>query len=354
MGKYVIQSKRIIHISIMINLLLIMVCLLSSCGSGATSGDPLATDSVTVTATSTSISSGQSCIITATVKHADGRAATGRTVSFSFAANDSGGTLTVSDNGMNNGIATAIYTAGWGATTSKFRDIVVAKIENGAGASVVFNGSIVPGGVTLALSASRSTVSGTQISLITANVTDGNNVPLGGVTVTFSLLLRGSGTPALSSTSVVTDGGGKAVTVYSPGLGSPTDTVDDAIEATLANGSSQIVILTRSNLASAANTVSLASSCSTNTPNVAPSNSCVITATVKNPFGSVVSGIPVTFAIMASGTGAPLLTPAAGTAITTDGNGNASTTYTAGAIAGKTDAITATITGGEAAIILTD
>jgi len=340
-------------------LLLIMTSVLASCGSGATGGDPLGLDAITVNPPTISLSAGQSSVITATVKHANGTAATGRTVSFSFAANNSAGTLTVTDSGTNTGIATATYTAGANTPASSIQDIVQASISNGASVPVIItrtaaSGGGAVGGLVASLVTSQSTVSAGQSSIITANITDNTNAPLNGATVTFSLPVKGSGTPTLSSTNVVTDGSGKAVTVYTPGAGSPTLAVNDAIQATLANGSSQVITVTRSSQTSATNTVALASSCSTNTPNVAPSNSCVITATVKNASGSVVNGITVTFAIVVSGTGAPSLIPAAGSAVTTDGNGNANTTYTAGAIAGKTDVITATITGGDAAIVITD
>jgi hypothetical protein len=140
------------------------------------------------------------------------------------------------------------------------------------------------------------------------------------------------------------------VTVYTPGLLLPTDTVDDAIQATLANGSSQAIIVTRTNQTGTGNTIALTSSCPTNV--VVALNSCVVTATVKNASGSVISGITVTFAIAVNGTGGTLL--AGTTSVTTDSSGKANTIYTAGATAGRTDVITATITGGSSAIAITD
>jgi hypothetical protein len=216
------------------------------------------------------------------------------------------------------------------------------------------------------LSASQTTVSAGQSSIITATVTgaapgtvtSGTGAALSGQTVTFSLPVTGSGAPTLSAASVVTDSSGNAVTVYTSGVGSPTDTVNDAIQATLTNGSSKAVIVTRSNQAATANAVALTSSCLgvATSFTVLPSNSCVVTATVKNASGSAISGIVVTFATVVSGTGAvlPPVPPVPGINVTTDSSGNAITTYTAGGTPGKSDVITATITGGNAAIVITD
>jgi hypothetical protein len=312
----------------------------------------------TLSASQTTVSAGQSSIITAKVTDGAGAPVSGQTVTFSMVKSGSGvpalSAASATTDGLGNAIT--IYSPGAASPTASVEDIVQASITSGSTRAV----SIIRSSTTVAstatavlatLSASQTTVTANQSSIITAKVTNSAGDPISGETVKFTLPVTGSGAPTLSAASVVTDGSGNAVTIYTPGVGSPTDTVNDAIQATLTNGSTQAVIVTRSNQAATANTVALTSSCG---GIITASNSCVVTATVKNASGSAVSGIPVTFTIAVSGTGAPTLLPAAGTAVTTDGNGNAITIYTAGATAKKTDVITAAITGGNAAIVMAD
>lgn len=225
-------------------LLLIMVLAISGCGSGATSADPLGTDTISVIAAPTSLGAGESSVITATVKHKDGTVATLRSVTF-IVTSTTGGSIDVSEKDIDgNGVATVNYTAGTGVGT-----------------------------------------------------------------------------------------------------------VQDKVKASISNGASATVLITRTN-----NSVVLADSCG---GVVAASGSCTITATVTNNSGAPASGIDVSFDISTKGTGSPKLSPlpvapATTTVVTTDGNGVAKTIYTAGATAGMTDWITATITGGSAAIFITD
>lgn len=333
----------------------LMALVLSSCGGGATGGDPLGTDTINVTATPTSLSSGQSSIITATVKHADGRAATGRTVSFSFVANDSGGTLTVTDNGSSTGVATAIYTAGWSVAASSFRDTIQASIENGAAASVVLNGTAVPGGGTISgqialFTASKPTVSAGQSSILTANVTSSTGAPLSGITVTFSIPTKNSGSPTLSVASAVTDGAGNAITIYSPGTASPTASVDDIVQASLTNGSTRAETITRSGAAVLANVVSNLSASQTT---LSAGQNSIVTATVTDTLDKPVSGQTVTFTLPIKGSGAPTLSVVSAV---TDGRGNAITIYspgTASATISVEDVVQASITGSTRTVSIT-
>jgi hypothetical protein len=308
-------------------LLLIMLLAISGCGSGATSADPLGTDTISVIAAPTSLLAGESSVITATVKHADGKAATLRSVSFSIALNNSGGTITVNDDGKNNGIATAIYTAGTNTPTISAQDTVKAIIENGASAVVPITrtGSATPpAGAILTLTPSILTpLAAGQNCTITANVTDSAGVPLSGVTVTFTIPVNNSGAPALSAASVVTDGSGNASTIYIAGTGSSTTSVDDKVQASLANGSTKLQTITRT--AGAAATGTYAVSVSPSPVSVSAGQVSIITATVTNGLATA-AGVAVTFTLPINSSGATL---SAATA-TTDGTGKAVVIYQPG------------------------
>lgn len=207
-------------------LLLIMVLAISGCGSGATSADPLGTDTISVAAVPTSLGAGESSIITATVLHADGTAAPLRSVAFIISPNNSGGTITVNDDGKNNGIATATYTAGDTLATSNIQDTVIARIENGASAPVLITRT---GSSASALSITTSATPATLTvdnsnSVVTANVKNNAGTVISGVTVTFSV--TGGGTVPAPGTAT-TDVSGNAVIIFTGGPGvRPTGETD--------------------------------------------------------------------------------------------------------------------------------
>lgn len=214
------------------------------------------------------------------------------------------------------------------------------------------------------LSASQTTVSAGQSSIITANVTDGTGAALSGQTVTFSMVKSGSGKPTLSVASATTDGLGNAVTVYTPGVEFPTATVEDIIQANLSNSSSgPAITVTRSgNVSPATNYVTLSDSMGGSVGGATRSD--VVTATVTNVSGNPVSGVTLTFSIAVWGSSgvvfpAPNPAPPVGPTLSdltgvTDGNGKAITIYTSGATAGMNDVIRAVIVDGDAAIVITD
>ncbi len=188
------------------------------------------------------------------------------------------------------------------------------------------------------------TVTANQSSVITAVVKEATidqvtgltvDIPVSGVTVFFSIPARNTGWPALSTYSGVSDGDGVVTTVYSPGNASPADTVNDTVQASLADGSSRAVVITRS----AGTTTGYSITVTPAAPTVPiTGGSCVIKANVKNT-GANISGVTVNFATTA-GSVSP-------SSRTTDANGNAETTFTspAGAAAGDTaGVVTASIT----------
>jgi hypothetical protein len=133
------------------------------------------------------------------------------------------------------------------------------------------------------------------------------------------------------------DGQNKAVAVYTAGSNSPADDVTDTIQASLSNGASAAVVITRSKSTVAAFSITVIASPVLLTH--ATGNS-IVTANVKNNFGNPASGVKVTFTV----------TGIAGTVhpaeATTDGSGNAQTVYTgvAGTLTKQSSAVTANIT----------
>jgi len=338
-------------------LLLVMALIVSSCGSGATSGDPLGLDTIKVSASPTTVNAGQGSVITATVKHVNGAPATGRSVSFEIPVNNTGGTLLVLNRELNsNGEATALYTAGATSPTSALQDTIRARIDNDASDAVVITRTTGPSPLISLLTSSQTTLNAGQHSIITARVTDSAGSPVSGQTVTFSVLApAGSGAPTLSAASSVTDGLGNAITIYTPGVGSPTSAVEDVIQAGLSNGSTRAVAITRSG--GAVTTTSISAMAASNT-SVTASQSSIITVKVTNSAGNPVSGETVTFTIPVAGSGAPTLSTGIGVGVLTDSLGNAITIYTPGTLLPAStvdDAILATLTssGSSKAVIVT-
>jgi len=225
-------------------LLLIAALVLSACGGGETSGDPLGTDSITVKAEPATVGAGQESVITATVARFNENPAIERSVTFTFRTNNSGGTLRAVNNrvdGQNQ--ARAVYTAGWNAPGAEISDTIQASLPNGAGAVVVITRA---GNGIAEITAEPAEVEANQSSVVTVFVSDSSDKPISGATVFFSIPVANSGSPALTAYSAFTDGLGRATTVYTPGNASPDQTVSDTVEARLANGSSRSVVITRS------------------------------------------------------------------------------------------------------------
>jgi hypothetical protein len=205
-------------------LLLTMALLLSSCGGGgATSGDPLGTDSIKVEASVTSVGAGQESVITATVERQNKLPATDRSVSFTFRTNNTGGTLRVMNDQVDGqGKAVAVYTAGSNSPLNDVQDTIQASLSNDAAAAVVITRSAgtapTASGYTVTLTADPSSFTcagggcySTVSSILTASVKDASSATVSGMTVTFSIV---SGLGTLSSATAVTDASGKAVVGY--------------------------------------------------------------------------------------------------------------------------------------------
>ena len=185
-------------------------------------------------------------------------------------------------------------------------------------------------GVSIEVAASPTSVSAGQVSIVTATLTGDDKE---GVTVTFTLPINSSGA-TLSAATATTDGSGKAVVTYQAGTASPTLSVSDTVQAAVGSISSTAVI-TRTG--SATTTFSI-----TVTPNpqtlASKTSSSVLTANVKNNLGTAVSGVTVTFTATRGSLSA--------LSVTTDGSGNAVTTFTGDGGATGSAIVSASVTVG--------
>ncbi len=231
-------------------------------------------------------------------------------VSFTLLTPENGGSVRmVKERTDSSGRAIAMYTAG-----NNFQfDEVRATTEAGASAqlTIMKTGYLV--GAVVSLSANPSEVEPLGYSTITATVTNGGN-PVKGQQVTFALTTNNGA--SLSAQSGTTDANGQATTTYQSG----NNNSQDVVKATLSNGATGQVIITKSGVAPSQ---SITLSSSVGLP-IAPGASSTMTATVKDSSGNLVSGETVRFYLSTSnGT-------INQTEVTTDGNGQASILYTAG------------------------
>ncbi|MHB8770454.1 MAG: beta strand repeat-containing protein [Syntrophales bacterium] len=198
-----------------------------------------------VTASGTRVNAGESSILTATVRNADGTAASGQQVTFSFMAAPSGATVAPINSGITDasGRALAVYTAGSLSPSQSVQDIVLARTTGTAAAVVITRvASSATGTRISSLTAVPSTLptrDGTSVVTATAVQSDGVT-PAAGVTVTFSLV-KGLGTVA--PTAVATNGSGQASAVFigPGGAAAGFDAVQAQIQGTT-SGSAVVII----------------------------------------------------------------------------------------------------------------
>ena len=284
---------------------------------------------VALTASANTVSYGGFSTITATVTD-NGKPVQGERVNFTLLTNK-GASLSV-QSGLTNGSGQVItaYRAG-----SNGQDVIQASLSNGATAQVMITVSGGPTGLpVVTLTASPSSVLPLGYSTITAKVTDnGLNIP--GEAITFTLMTNNGA--SLSVQSGTTDANGQAITTYQAG----NNNSQDVIQASLGNGATAQVIITKTGVGPGTS-IELAS----NPAIVAPGGFSIITATVTDSGGNLVSGVRVYFT---------LTTPNGSidrSELITDGNGVARIVYTAGNGTG-TDILQATTDGGFAQLIIT-
>jgi hypothetical protein len=329
-------------------------------GGGATSSDPLGTDSLmfghkndaagTEWTLGMQVTPQSTVVLTARIKNASGTAVAGREVTFGFKANQSGAVLsTFTANTDATGEATILYRAG----TANGFDVVHASISNGAqmDTNITVSSGVVSG-TQIALQGIPSTLLAGQTSIIVATVTDNSGSPLSGAFVSFSFLSNRSGALPLSALNAgMTDGGGKAVAVYTAGSSTPNSEVQDTIQASV-TGSTGAIVMTRTAAGGGVGTGFRMTVTATPTSLYAGAMS-VIVAQVNNADGTAAARQDVTFKFVTNNSGAPDLTVVNAT---TDAAGKALAIYTAGSGSPNVtidDAVSASVTGSAGAAIIT-
>jgi hypothetical protein len=300
-----------------------------------------------VTATPTSLAAGATSIVVARVSNADGTAAPGKTVTFVFANNASGATLSTINGGVTDvsGKALAIYTAGTNNPTASVQDTVLARTTGTAAAVVITRTAGTGTGFQIAATATPTSVIAGAISIVTATVTKADGPPAAGQQVTFEFIGAPSGATLSPINGGVTDVSGKALAVYRAGAANPTESVQDVILARV-TGSAAAVVITRQASSITGNRISSLTATPATLPAVGGAS--IITVTVIGGAGGVpIAGVTVTFDVF---TGSGSVTPTA----VTGNNGRANAVFTGPAqVAGAQSVIRATIDGGDAVVIVT-
>ncbi len=320
--------------------------------------------SITLTADSSTLNSGKSTIIRATVLNGDGKPYIGN-VNFEFLTNGSGGTLSPSSAQTNsNGIATTVYKAGTEGSGA-VEDIIKASAtqcctEAGCCSETIIitrSGQpvVTPTGYRITMTAGKNSLTAGETTIVTAKVTDGSSVPVKGQVVNFSFVSSPSG-GSLSTISGTTDASGEALAGYTAGSDMPTVAVQDIVQASV-TGATGAIILARP--AGGASQTGLVLTLTPTATSVTPGNTSLLTARIVNGDNEAVSGLTVTFEFSVNNSTASLLSDSGtGTTVTgtTDGAGKAIAVYTAGTVAPteiRLDTIRASVTGASDVVVIT-
>lgn len=220
----------------------IMAIITRTAASATATGTRLA-----LSADLTSLTAGNNTLVRAKLTSGStGSAIVGTAVTFSFATNNSGGTLTPLNGGItdSSGEALATYTAGSNTPASAVQDILQASVTGATGAVIITrtSSSGASTGLTLTLTSSLSSLEAGDSCILTATVT-GSSGAVAGQTVTFSFLANPNGSD-LSSFTATTDASGVATTVYTAGSATAS-TAQDVIQASV-TGSTKAIIITKS------------------------------------------------------------------------------------------------------------
>jgi hypothetical protein len=203
------------------------------------------------------------------------------------------------------------------------------------------------------LDASPPTVSGGQMSVITASVDSPGTL---NETITFTIPVNNSGA------SFIDSGGASVSTItipmqlgmnfnttisvmYKAGTNVSGTNVQDMVKATLGNGSTLSTLIT---LTGSANGTGFQMTVSATPPSLAAGAMSVLIAQVYNPDSTPAIGQSVTFGFVTNNSGAPALSVVSGT---TDSTGQAVAVYTAGnndTSKSIQDVFQASLSGGEA------
>jgi hypothetical protein len=348
-----IQSIKKISRNLSILISFALVVFISACGGSVDDGaeEVAKGGSISLSATSSTVSAGQSSIITATVLDGAGGIARDKTVTFSIISNKSGGTITALNNGKTdaNGQAIATYTAGSANPSSEVEDSIQASVSGATNVIIVTRTSSSSTAYRLALTADSTAVTAGTTTIVKATVTDGAGKAVSGQAVTFSLLENKSGATLTTLSLGVTDSSGQALAIYKAGSVSPTLTVQDTIQASV-TGATGVIIINRTPGSASASELRIG--LGADLTSLTAGDTTIVTATVSSGSAPAV-GQTVSFTFLSNNSGATLNVLNGGR---TDASGQAIAMYRAGANSPSTsvqDTIQASVTGAVAALIIT-
>ncbi len=208
----------------------------------------------------TSLAAGGHSVLTATVEDGEGNPRSGLSVTFAIPTNNSGATLSVATATTDAaGRAVVYYTAGNTSPTSNVQDAVSASVSSGGYNStdaVVITrtaAGAVHTGLVITVTPTPVSLAAGALSAVIAQVDDANGDAVAGETVTFALEVDNSGAN-LNPLTAITDGSGKAFSLYTAGSNSPALEIDDAVSASV-TGASSAAIITRLPVAGTGNRI---------------------------------------------------------------------------------------------------
>ena len=316
------------------------------------------TRTLTLSAGISSLTAGQSSILTAKVTDTTGNPVSGQMVTFQFlggVAAPSGATLSTLSGGTTDasGQALAVYKAGAASSTTSVQDTVQASVAGATGVVIITrtaSTAVPPVGYRMALTADVTSMAAGRSAVVTATVTDGSGNSASGQAVTFALFKNNSGA-TLTTLSGSTDSSGRAVAVYTAGATTPASSFQDVVQASV-TGSTGAIVMTRTAAGGGVGTGVRMTVTATPTSVIAGAMS-VIVAQVNNADGTAAAGLAVTFGFVTNNSLAPALTTVNAT---TDASGTAIATYMAGNNSpglSIQDVVTASVTGSAGAAIIT-
>ena len=306
---------------------------------------------VALAAAPTSLAAGQSSIVTATVTNASGTPVRGQPVTFAFAANNSGATLTTLSGTTDvSGKAIAQYRAGTNSPTLTVQDTVVAAVTGSTAAVVITRTVGTAAGFQMDVTATNTRPSAGDASVITATVRNADGTAAAGQLVTFAFVdgFAPSGASLVPINSGITDVSGRALAIYTAGPFSPSQTVQDVVLAR-ASGTAAAVVITRVAASVTGNRISSLTAIPS-TLSIATGGTSIVTATIVGGVGvTPVPGVAVTFQVLAGVGSFVVATATSGN----DGRANGVFSAPAGAALNSQSVIRATIAGSDAVVIIT-
>ncbi|MDH5784170.1 MAG: Ig-like domain-containing protein [Chromatiales bacterium] len=296
---------------------------------------------MTISASPTTVGVSTDSTITATFFDSFGNLTPNEPVTFAVIADNSGGSVLSNPTGLTqtnaSGIAEMVYTSG--STNVGVLDRVQARATNGTQPT---------GSVDISVSQSATQISTLKLALSTpsTSITVGTNTVTADATVLDS---SGTAVPGVNVTFQIIGGGdfGGSKTITVPT--NPQGVAQTTLAAPSLVGTAQIIAAS-AGLTSAVTVTYIPDAPSAITLNASPaslgvlSNSTLV-ASVYDQYGNITPSEPVTFAISAPNSGAPVLSNPLGVAQTNQ-SGVASMIYTSGATSGVVDTVSVTATNG--------